>query len=364
LWANFRKFSTREKEMATSELATRETPGVLQTIQRAKPQIEGRLPIGFAPDKFTLGLMTVVQKNPDLLKCEPNSVLLAAYEAAELGINLSPTLQLGYLIPYGGKAQFQISWRGFVQRAYETGCVSAFYAEVVYENDKFERQFAPKRNLFHAPADGDRGESIGAYALVEFKDGHIDWEYCDRALIDKHRKHSKMPDSMMWKTFTDEAWRKTAIRLLAKRLPLTNPNMEKLAEIVEHDAAKERTEEPSGRLELEAGSPLQAPKPAAAEVSEAKTNGNGHAKPDVYIQFDKQLTLISGNTYALKDNLPKVGATWDKAARVWSMPAARTHELVALCESKHVNLIEVDENGKPIPDAAEREPGEELPFES
>ncbi len=104
-------------------------------------------------------------------------MLLAAYEAAELGISLSPTLQLGYIIPYGGKAQLQISWRGLVQRAYQTGCVRAFYAEMVHEHDKFERQYAPKRNVFHAPAEGARGEEIGAYALVEFQSGAIDWEY-------------------------------------------------------------------------------------------------------------------------------------------------------------------------------------------
>ena len=143
-------------------------------------------------------LATAVQKNPDLLGCDPGSLLLAAYEAAEFGVSLSPTLQLGYLIPYKGRAQFQISWRGLVQKAYQTGCVKTLFAEVVHVNDKFERQYAPKRNLFHAPPDGDRGKAIGAYSLVEFTSGAIDWEYCDKERIEKHRKHSKMPDSLMW----------------------------------------------------------------------------------------------------------------------------------------------------------------------
>ena len=98
---------------------------------------------------------------------------------------------------------------GWLGSFYPKGTRSAdfltFYAEVVYERDKFERQYAPKRNLFRAPADGDRGEEIGAYALVEFKDGTVDWEFCDKALIERHRKHSKQPDSLMWSKFHEEA---------------------------------------------------------------------------------------------------------------------------------------------------------------
>ena len=71
---------------------------------------------------------------------------------------------------------------------------------------------------------------VSAYAVVEFTSGAIDWEYCDRTLIDRHRKHSRQPDSLMWREFWEEGWRKTPIRILAKRLPLTNPGMERLAE--------------------------------------------------------------------------------------------------------------------------------------
>jgi recombination protein RecT len=219
-------------------------------IKESTSEFAKRLPAGADATKWTMQPATAVQKNPELLGCEPGSLLLAAYEAAELGLSLSPTLQLGYLIPYKGKAQFQISWRGLVQRAHESGCVRAFYAEVVHERDKFERQYAPKRNLVHAPADGDRGEETGAYALVEFKDGTIDWEWADKKLIERHRKHSKQPDSLMWRNFHEEAWKKTAIRILAKRLPMSNPGMEALTEVIEHDARAEMEPEPAGEARV------------------------------------------------------------------------------------------------------------------
>jgi recombination protein RecT len=313
---------------------------VVQLIQDSASEFAKRLPTSMNATRWAMQLATAVQKNPDLLECEPRSLLLAAYEAAELGVSLSPALQLGYLIPYKGKAQFQISWRGLVQKAYESGCVKAFFAEVVYANDKFERQYAPKRNLFHAPADGDRGEAIGAYALVEFKDGTIDWEFCDKALIERHRRHSKQPDSLMWRDFHEEAWRKTAIRILAKRLPLSNPGMEALAEVIERDAQADAEPEPTGKIELEADSVLLSTKPPEkpAEIGPAAQE-KGNTK--VFFEVGKEHTVVSGHTLHIKDDLPKLGGKWDSDARVWRMPAARTDELVAVCQEKQIHAVEV-----------------------
>jgi recombination protein RecT len=300
-------------------------PPVIQVIKDSATEFAKRLPPGMDATRWMMQLATAVQKNPELLACEPRSLLLAAYEAAELGVSLSPTLQLGFLIPYKGRVQFQISWRGLVQKAFESGCVKTVYAEVVYATDIFTRQFAPKRNLIHAPQEGDRGEPIGAYALVEFTNGLIDWEYCDKALIERHRKHSKQPDSLMWTHFREEAWRKTAIRILAKRLPLTNPGMEALAEAVEQDSDAE----PIGRIELDPDSVLLTPTPAAEVPQIAPESRQGDNTP-VLFEVGETFTIVSGHTLHIKDELPKIGGKWDSDARVWRMPAARTHELISL----------------------------------
>ena len=223
----------------TTALANRP---VLEKLASAKPQLLARIAAnsGLDQEKFYLGVMTCVQKLPKLLECDPASVLLAAYDAAEAGCSLSPSLQLGWLIPYGKDAQFQASYRFFIQKAHKSGLISAFFAEVVYENDQFNRQFAPKRNLFHAPPEtGDRGKPIGAYALVEFVSGAMDWEYIEEERIQRHRRASKAPGSLMWTTFWEEAWRKTAVRILSKRLPQQNEAMEQLAELITRDEQRD-----------------------------------------------------------------------------------------------------------------------------
>jgi recombination protein RecT len=318
---------------------------VVQLIKDSASEFAKRLPSTIDATRWVMQLATAIHKNPDLLECEPRSLLLAAYEAADLGVSLSPALQLGYLIPYKGRAQFQISWRGLVQRAYLTGCIKAFFAEVVFANDQFERQYAPKRNLFHAPAEGDRGEAIGAYALVEFKDGTIDWEFCDRALINRHRRHSRQPDSLMWRDFHEEAWRKTAIRILAKRLPLSSPGMEALAEVIERDAQADAEPEPSGKLELEPESVLLSSTPAE-RAPQIAPGARQKDNTKVFFEVGEKLTVVSGQTLHIKDDLPKLGAKWDSEARVWHMPAARTDELVAVCQARQVCAVEVGA-GKP-----------------
>jgi recombination protein RecT len=315
-------------------------------IAAAKDNFAGRLPAGMEVDKFVLGIQTAVQKNPDLLLCDRQSVLLAAYDAAELGISLSPALALGWLIPYKTQCVFQVSYRGLIQKAYETKAVRTFFAEVVYEKDSFTRQFAPKRNLFHAPADGDRGEKIGAYAFIEFVDGTTDWEYLTTEQIERRRKHSRNPDSLMWTKFWEEGYRKTPIRVLWKRIPLSNPGMERLAEQVAKEQEIEN-DEPSGRLELDADSPI-APQPEQVNAVPAAAIPPAPKVTDILFYVGEKETVITGDVRKILEDLPEVGAKLHKRGNSWTMPSARTHELLSRMDKKNISYREVDENGSVI----------------
>jgi phage recombination protein Bet len=107
--------------------------------------------------------------------------------------------------------------------------------------------------------------------------------------------------------------------------------------------------EPTGAIQLEPGSPL---------LTTAKPTDV--PPPGIFVQVGKSLTVITGQTYDIREDLPKVGAKWDGKARVWTMPAARTHELLAICEAKHVGVTEFDDNGKPLAAAPPAlEPGDD-----
>lgn len=167
-----------------------------------------------------------------------------------------------------------------------------------------------------------------------------------------------------------EPWKKWPARMLRHKALIQCARYAfSLSGIFDDDEA-ERIETPSGRLEIETDSPLRVmPKVAPAPPTPPETQAAATPAAPVYIQVDKQLTIISGGYRPIESDLPKVGGRWDKVARVWTMPAARTEELVSLCNSKNLPFVELDANGQPLvrDEQDQREPGMEeepagLPF--
>lgn len=273
-------------------LARREV--ILEVVNKGKQGFIDRLPKDIDAERLFLGLVTLVQKRPDIAECDPSSIIIAGYEAAEIGINLNPALGLGYVVPYKGIATFHLGYRGMIQKGYEMGVAKLIFAEVVYDKDHFRRVLAPVRTVEHIPANGDRGEPIGAYSFVELRDGGIDFEYMTKEQIMRHRKHSKNPDSMMWTTFWEEGWRKTPIRVHFKRIPLTSSGMERFAEMIGRDNEKDFDFEPpptSQAPEIRRATPPpvakqpESPQDAATEGTTAvqddpKPKGRGKRQPD------------------------------------------------------------------------------------
>jgi hypothetical protein len=120
---------------------------------------------------------------------------------------------------------------------------------------------------------------------------------------------------------------------------------------------------PSGKIELEADSVLSAKTAAGKELDgipekNTQTSPASSGTPEkkvreigpearqrdntrVFFEVGEKLTIVSGHTLHIKDDLPKLGAKWDAEARVWRLPAPRTDELVALCQKKQVSAVEV-----------------------
>lgn len=300
-----------------------------QLLEQSKPQIQARLPKDMDPDRFLLGVYTAIQKNPTLLDCDPNKLLLAALDAAEAGCNLQPSLQHGWLIPYKPDVNFQPSYRFFIQKAYETGDVRSFYAEVVYEGDKFDRQYAPKKNLFHAPGTAERTltNAVGAYALVEFNDGSLDWEYLTREQIDKHRGKSKQPNSMKWTEFWWEGWRITPIRVLSKRLPIKSRELENLVTLLNREV-----------LDLDTVETVRAP---ARRLSEAQNT------PELVAEPDKKATVAQAElgkaATQTAASAPAAQATQEKTTTQTATAAEPQGSLLQEEPGKYVSQAQVDE---------------------
>ena len=116
-------------------LTKKQEGGMGGLIKSMEGQIRLALPEHLSNERFQRQALTVFNSNPQIQKCDPKSFLAAMMTAAQLGLELTPTLGQAYLIPYGGQVQFQLGYRGLMELAYRSGRVKKIEAREVYEND-------------------------------------------------------------------------------------------------------------------------------------------------------------------------------------------------------------------------------------
>lgn len=132
---------------------------------------------------FTSALLNVYNANSMLQACDPRSILGAAGLAATLNLSITPSLGQAYIVPFKGRATFQIGVRGLIQLAHRTGKYVALHAGKVYEGEL--RGFDPFTGI---PQKGERtgDEVVGYVAYMQLNNGFEKWVYMTKAEIEEH----------------------------------------------------------------------------------------------------------------------------------------------------------------------------------
>ena len=86
--------------------------------------------MGKHSDLFVASLIDVF--NDGLQKMDPAGVVQEALKAAVLKLPISKSLGFAYLVPYKGKVQFQIGYKGMIQLAMRSGQVKTLNAGPVF----------------------------------------------------------------------------------------------------------------------------------------------------------------------------------------------------------------------------------------
>lgn len=248
--ANGSNHSLVERANANPQKATQAmTPA--QTVQdylrRMGPEIAKALPKHMDKDRMARIALTTIRTTPKLLACSIESLMAGIMQAAQLGLEPG---QLGhcYLIPYGNQATFIIGYKGMIDLARRSGNIKSIYTHCVYNNDDFSYQYGLNQDLKHVPAEGERGDFKGAYAVAHFVDGGYQFEYMTAAEIDKRRKRSKAANSGPWVTDFEEMAMKTVLRHMWKFLPISVEILSKVEhadETVKSEIAEDMGEVPT-----------------------------------------------------------------------------------------------------------------------
>ena len=174
---------------------------------------------------FLTSVMSVAQNNTLLAKAEPNSVVLAAGQAAALDLPINPNLGYAAIVPYNDKksgkclAQFQIMRDGWVELAMRTGQVVAIANEVVYEGELVSQNRFTDTYVF----DESKRKSdkiIGYMAYIRLANNFEKTVYWTIEQCKAHgARYSKSfsQDSSLWKTDFDSMAKKTLLKYIIKK---------------------------------------------------------------------------------------------------------------------------------------------------
>lgn len=205
-------------------------------LEAARDRLAAALPKHLTPDKLIQLAASMAYKNPRLAQCDQGSILVALTTASSLGLDITPGMNEGALVPVWNKhtngyvCDFRVMYQGIVKLLRQSGVVGVRSA-VVREGDEFVYGYTPDLVMRHLPALSDRGAVVGVYATATLPDGSRVLEYMDRAEVEAIRARSQSPNDGPWVTDWSEMARKTVLKRLGKH----GPRSVELQRAINHD---------------------------------------------------------------------------------------------------------------------------------
>lgn len=247
-------------------------------LEQNKHVIAQALPKHMNPERLMRVAITSVTSNPKLLECYVPTLIGGIIQCSQMGLEPNTVLGHAYLIPFNNKkknrtdAQVIIGYKGLIDLARRSGQINSIAAHAVRQKDQFEYEYGLEERLRHIPAEGDRGEITHFYAVAHMKDGGHAFEVMTAAAVTKIRNAGQGKHNPVWSDHYEEMGRKTAIRRLAKYLPLSV----EMATAVAMEDATERGAQPDLETVLTGDFTVEVDDSGAAGID----SGNGGAEVD------------------------------------------------------------------------------------
>lgn len=222
----------------------------IHPLAQLRTDMKNALPTFGLPDERsqerTLSvLMVAVDKDPSLVHADRASLISAVRQCSSHGLmpdGNEATLQVySTKVTVDGKehwikkVQYQPMVRGIVTRVQNSGKVTAFWAEMVYEGEAFSIDISRgDRRPVHSPDFFSRSSKpLGVYAVAQMANGSVDCEVMTAEQIQKVRAVAKT--KKVWDAWFEEKAKVAVLRRLSKRLPLSADDLMMIMNDDEHD---------------------------------------------------------------------------------------------------------------------------------
>lgn len=203
-----------------------------------KEELSRALPKHVKPDRFLRVALTAINQNEKILECDRQSIGLAMLKAAASGLDVGREC---HIIPYGGKATYQVDYKGLAAMLRRSGEVADVHADAVREGDEFSYCYGTGSHLRHKPARNGRGPVTEFYSYVRFKDGSESFEVMSVEDVEyvrdtysqgwKMAKKFNREKEHPWSTAFEPMGCKTVFKKHTKWLPLSA----ELADLIRED---------------------------------------------------------------------------------------------------------------------------------
>lgn len=144
---------------------------------------------------FVSSIISAVSTNPDLQKCDYNTIINSALLGSSL--NLSPSPQLGhyYMVPFNDTkndrvaATFQLGYKGYLQLAIRSGQYKAINVIAIKENELINYNPLTEDiviNIMEDEEDRENAKTTGYYAMFELVNGFRKTMYWSKKKMETH----------------------------------------------------------------------------------------------------------------------------------------------------------------------------------
>lgn len=175
-------------------------------------------------EKLARSFAWEINLNEKLRSCSHISMLQAFYKCCEYGLDPASSLGQAWMIPYAGRIDFQIGYRGWLKLLFNNPMVANVYSYAVYEGDEFSYELGMNPNVKHIPAQGSQNKDtlIASYGIVKFANGESQIKVCWRDEIDesKNASRSSMKADSPWNKYFEAMAIVVPIRKMGKNLGL------------------------------------------------------------------------------------------------------------------------------------------------
>ncbi|MDO8225875.1 recombinase RecT [Bacillus cabrialesii] len=192
--------------------------------------------LGKRATQFTASILSLYNSEQMLQKTDPMSVISSAMVAATLDLPIDKNLGYAWIVPYGGKAQFQLGYKGYIQLALRTGQYKSINCIPIHEGEL--QKWNPLTEEIEIDFEKRESDAVTGYAAYfELINGFRKTVYWTKAQVEKHKKKFSKSD-FGWKNDWDAMALKTVLKAVLSKWGILSVEMQKA--VIEEDETRER----------------------------------------------------------------------------------------------------------------------------